>query len=400
MTSHDIPSSTQLPESSIDAYGHIIRSGAAHEGDEDYNPKIEVFSGDIEGDRAQVYQMWAIDKFASNEVAHNATVAFGLAGENADSKENWTQLLEHVSGVVANTLHFAGLLQKYGVKNLDLKSIEEASLYDSIQKPAAIENGVNMRRDIEALETAALVHDTFKNKEVDAAKVMSGTDRPGGLENSRDNPAVNDELLWDYLRAQGVSETVIIAAKNTGRADRYFSNLDRYDDKGIKKAYEDWEKLAAQLGVDRDDIEAMTPNERRDASIDAKGLIATSVGFNDAMSAQAKLRGYSDEVISDTATFYTDTDRNPYAKTDPESRFFFGEDWPGYYKRARVKFIELVAEDLRPAFIQELDSITYQTVFNETILPGVLGKATMQRAAELHAAGEPNIYDTLRYPEN
>ena len=191
-----------------------------------------------------------------------------------------------------------------------------------------------------------------------------------------------------------------MAAQNTGRADRYFSELDEYDDNGVKKALEDRQKLAEILGVDRDEIDSMTSSERRQASIAAKGPLAAIVGVADAMSAQAKLQGMSTSAIEDMASFYTDKDRNPYAKLDPESRFFFGNDWPQYYIEARSYLVGLVPEENREAFAAELDGLTYKKVFNETILPRSLGEHGMEVSAARSAAGEPNAYDSLRYEEH
>src|SRR6187402_593173 len=88
----------RLELSDIDALGHIIRVPGLGEGEDGYNTQIEVFDPKNEGDRAQVYQMWAISQFAEHPVAMAALARFDLAGDG-EGKERWTQLLEHISGV-------------------------------------------------------------------------------------------------------------------------------------------------------------------------------------------------------------------------------------------------------------------------------------------------------------
>ena len=386
---------TQLPVRSIDDLGHIIRVGRAQEDEADYNPKIEVFQvgGEDDADgRAQVYQMWAVDKFASNPVANEALHAFNLSGD-ADGKENWTQLLEHIAGVTANALHIEKMLEKYGVI-LDGQAIEAATLYDSLEKPMAVEEGTRMRMD-EPLETATLVHDVEKPAELAVAREMK-VDRnvAAGLENSRDNPVIREGRLWSYMQELGVENDIILAAQNTGRSDRFFSDLDDYSGDAVKKAIEDRERLASLIGVDREVVDAMSPAERRRASIEAKGPVAAIVGIADAVAAQFKFKGVSDAQLSAMAEYYKSR------KTDPESQHFFGQDWPEYYKEVRRYLIDLVPEEKRAIFEADLDSLTYHDIFNDTVLPHTLGEHAMDQAAIKHETGEENIYDTLKYPEH
>lgn len=389
----------------IDDFGHIITAGRAKPGQDEYSDKIEVFrnggADDVvdtddpkfmynselgleHGARAQVWQMWAIDTFTSDEVAYEAFMLFGLAGDEAEDKLNWVQLLEHISGTTANSLAIAMLMKKYG-HDIDLHKVVQATLLDA-EKPSAIQEGVRMRTELEKLKTASNIHDVEKRKEVLAGRAMAQGVTSSGLENSRDNPVIRDGKAWIYFHEQGVGDDVIIAAQNTGRADRYFSDLDHYDEKGVKKALEDREKLAELIRVDRNVIDAMTPDERRWASIDGKGTLAAIVGFGDAMSSQAKLQGLSVSAIESQAGFYTDADRNPYAKTDSESVFFFGEDWPGYYKQDRAYLISKIPKENQAAFAAELDKLNYQRVFNDVVLPQTVG------------ANNPKAIEKLRYP--
>lgn len=401
--------SSLIEDEQLNDFAHVFEAGNAGEHDEAYNSQIDLLrvggpddAHDIDtplfahGGRAQVWQTFVANKFVSDPVAYDAAVTFGLAGENAEHKKKWTQLLEHVAGVTANAVQIAEMLKKYGY-DLDENKLVDATLYDSLLKPEAIEAGIKMRAEREKLETAVLVHDTEKSKELDGARLIAKGGSPAGLENSRDNPVIREGRLWMYLHQQGVGDDVLLAAQNTGRADRYFSELSDYDDSGVKKALEDREKLAELMNVDRDVIDAMTPSERRQASIDAKGPIAAIVGIADAMSAQAKLKGMSDAAIEDMASFYTDKDRNPYAKLDPESQFFFGKDWPEYYKEVRAYLISLVPEESRHALAADFDALTYQRVFNETVLPHTLGEHGMDVATTRHQDGKQNAYDTLSY---
>lgn len=395
---------TPLPEERIDDLGHIIRAGAASESHADYNPQIDVFSRLKEGDRAQVYQMWAIDKFASNPTAFDALKTFGLAGEDATDKEKWTQLLEHISGVTAIADHIENLLEKYGVTTVDKEKLEAATLFDSLQKPFAVEAGLELR-DESPLRTATLVHDIEKPAELAAAKEMRA-DAAGGLENSLDNPVLREGRLWQYLHEHGESDDVILAAQNTGRSDRFYSSDATYEkvvddavkngsilesEKGevleslLKKASLQRDALGELLHEPSEVIEAMTPEERRQASIEAKGMLAALVGFSDAMAAQFRLQGLSEASIDRMTKYYLSR------KKDPESVAFFGQDWPEYYKAVRRYLISQVPESHRDAFTAELDNLTHERVFNETVLPEVLGTHTMQHEAESTA------YDKLKY---
>ncbi|CAN5423636.1 hypothetical protein BH09PAT4_BH09PAT4_02930 [soil metagenome] len=388
---HESPSanSQQLPEEAINALGHIIRVGAAPEGHEDFNPAIEVFRVEGEGDRAQVYQMWAIDKFASNPVAYDAVNKFNLAGK-VEGKEGWTQLLEHISGVAAIADSLENLLEKHGASRVEKSAIEAAALFDNIEKPLAVEAGIRMR-DEAPLETAVLVHDIEKPAELAAAKEMAKGGAAGGYENNRDNPVLREGRLWSYLYQQGVEDDVILAAQNTGRGDRFFSELEDYSGDAVKKAIEDRESLARLMDVDRDVVDAMSPNERRRASIEAKGELAALVGIADAMAAQFKFQGMSEASIDKMAGYYKGR------KTDPESQHFFGQDWPEYYKQVRQYLIEQVPQANRAAFVEDLDHLTHTQIFNETVLPEVLGESTMKRASA--QADSDSVYELLRYPE-
>jgi serine/threonine protein phosphatase PrpC len=135
----------------------------------------------------------------------------------------------------------------------------------------------------------------------------------------------------------------------------------------------------------------MQPAERRRASIEAKGLLAALVGFSDAMAAQFKLQGLSEASIDTMTAYYLSR------KKDPESVAFFGQDWPEYYKAVRQYLISQVPEANRAAFVAELDSLTHERVFNETVLPDVLGEHAMQRSQERRLDGESTAYDKMKY---
>lgn len=399
-----------LPEERIDDLGHILRAGVADKGHADYNPQIDVFSKLKEGDRAQIYQMWAIDKFASNPIAFDALKTFGLAGAGATEKEKWTQLLEHIAGVTAIADHIESLLEKYGATAVDKDKLEAATLFDSLQKPYAVKAGIELR-DETPLRTATLVHDIEKPAELAVAKEMRA-DAAGGLENSLDNPVLREGRLWQYLHAMGESDEVIQAAQNTGRSDRFYSSDATYEkvvddavrngsilesEKGevleslLKKASLQRDALGELLHEPSDIIEAMSPTERRQASIEAKGMLAALVGFSDAMAAQFRLQGLSEASIDGMTKYYLSR------KKDPESVAFFGEDWPEYYKTVRRYLIGQVPGPNRDGFTAELDSLTQERVFNETVLPEVLGAHSMQNAAELRSDDQPNAYDKLKY---
>lgn len=352
-----------LDERLIDNLGHIICVGAAHEGQPDYNAKIEVFSIAKEGDRAQIYQMWAIDKVVSNPVVLNAFKEFGLAGdgEAAKDKEKWTQLVEHIAGVAAIADHIFTMIHTYGGAELDIETLETAAMLDNIEKQAAIEAGVAERKAQEgnSLSTAALVHDLEKPAELGAGA--------GGLENSRDNPVLRAGRLWSYLHDVGVEDGIILAAQNTGRTDRFFDYLDEYSVSLISKALKDRETLAHQLGISTDEVDDMTPDGRRMASITYKGLLAALVSGSDAMAAQFKFQGMTEAAIDAMSAYYLSY------KTDPESATFFGQDWPAYYKINRTYLISQVPEENRAAFEAELNALTHEKIFNDTVLPSVLG---------------------------
>lgn len=384
-------SQNPIEESKIDDLGHILRVGQAVVGEPDYNERIDVFRIANEGDRAQVYQMWAVDKFATNPVAYEAVKAFNLAGA-VEGKEGWAQLLEHISGVTAIATHLESLLEKHGAQPVDTSSVEAAALFDNIEKPLAVSVGAHMWEDV-ILETAALVHDFEKPAEIAAAQEMAKQGNAGGLENSRDNPVLREGRLWRYLHDHGVSDDVILAAQNTGRSDRFFSDLDDYTDSTVKKALQDREALANLLGVDRDAVDTMTPGQRRRASIEAKGRVAALIGISDALAAQFKFQGITDAQIDNMSQYYLSY------KKDPESVAFFGRDWPEYYKEVRRYLIDQVPEANREALEADLAAMTHEQVFNETVLPLVLGPSLIQRSRARHVAGQPNTYDKLRYPE-
>jgi len=333
----------------IDTLGHIMLVGAAIEGDPNFNPKIEVFSVAKEGDRAQIYQMWAIDKIASNPVVLQAFEDFGLAGEGelAKDKNKWTQLVEHIAGVAAIADHLLLMIKRHGGATLDMHAVETAAMVDNLEKRAAV-------------EAAALLHDLEKPAE------LAGVG--GGLENSRDNPVLRAGRLWAYLRKVGVNDKVIMAAQNTGRSDRFFSDPHEYGDKTQDKALEDRHALASLMGVDVEIVNSMTPDERRANSIALKGLLAAIIGGSDAMAKQFRFQGMTEVAIDAMSEHYLSY------KTDPESKIFFHIDWPAYYKKNRQYLISQVPENNRVAFTAELDALTHETIFNETVLPSVLGK--------------------------
>jgi hypothetical protein len=371
---------TPIDEARVDDLGHIIRTAYLPESAEGYNPKIEVFR---EPDFGQVYQMWAITQFAENDIAFQAVKEFDLAGTSNPEKERWTQLLEHITGVVAIADHLESMLERHGAPNVDRTSIAQATLLDNLVKPQSITAAVEMAASAQ-LQTAVLTHDLEKPAEIAA----SGA---GGLENSRDNPVLREGRLWQWLHERGVSDDIILAAQNTGRSDRFFSELENYTDHAVKKALQDREALAELLQCDRSVIDAMTPQQRRRASIEAKGPVAALVGIADALAAQFKFRGITEQKIDAMSAHYLTY------KTDPESVAFFGQDWPAYYKEVRRYLIDLVPQENRLAFIQELDVLTHEQIYNETVLPAVLGPHALMHAAKLRAAGKPTVVDRLTY---
>jgi serine/threonine protein phosphatase PrpC len=380
---YEVPAAhSRITDEAIDQIGHVIAVPRLNKGDEGFNDRIEVFSPLIEGnDRAQIYQMWAVSEFASNDVALKALEAFGLAGDSPD-REKWTQLLEHISGVTAIAVAVENLLEKYDATHVDQNQLHEAAFYDSLQKPLAVEAAGEMK--YEHLRTATLVHDIEKPAELAATG-------GGGLENSLDNPVLRDGYLWRWMQDNGVDHNVIVAAQNTGRSDRFYSEYKEYDDDMIKKAIKQRESLAQQIGVSIEEVDAMSPTERRRASIEAKGPLAALVGFSDAMAAQFKLQGLSESAIERMKAYYLSR------KKDSESVAFFSNDWPEYYKQVRQYLIDQVPEANRPAFTAELDSLSHERVFNETVLPQVLGDYTVRHANDMHEAGESSIMDRLRY---
>src|ERR1019366_5756447 len=150
------------------------------------------------------YQMWAIDSFARNKVAFDAVKVFGLAGDNS-GQEQWTQLMEHISGVTAIDDHLGSLLEKYGAQPIDRLKLESAALLDNLEKPQAVSIGIEMLRN-EPAKSAALLHDLEKPAELAAARAIANGADASGLENSRDNPVLREGRLWTYLHNQGVSD--------------------------------------------------------------------------------------------------------------------------------------------------------------------------------------------------
>ncbi len=357
---HRSQNSGRIELSNIDALGHIIRVPTLKEGEDGYNSQIDVFDSKNEGDRAQVYQMWAISQFAEHPIAMRALKRFNLAGD-AEGKEAWTQLLEHIAGVTAIALAIDNLLEKYGAESIDTDELKDATLYDNLEKPYAIMLGR------ERLATAALVHDVEKPAELAAAKQIAIEEEAAGLENSLDNPIIRSGALWHWLHAQGVDESTIIAAQNTGRSDRLFSDYEDYPEDMIKKARMQRESLAELLKTSVDEVDMMTPGERREKSIDAKGLKSAIVGIADALAVQFKFQGVTDESIEATGNKYLTR------KKDPESVIFFSKDWPEYYKKVVRYMINQVPKENRQAFQDELYSLTHESIFNQTVAPAVLG---------------------------
>lgn len=366
-----------IPEGTIDTLGHVICVGALHEGNAGFNRQIDVLSTLKQGDRAQVYQMWIIDVFSSNSVAFDAIIRYGLAGENAPDKEKWTQLLEHIAGVTAITIHLERLLERHGAAKVDEETLTTAALFNNIDKPEAVAAAIakgsgSVRVDTHPELTPSLVHDLGKPAELAAGS--------GGLENSRNNPVLREGRLWNELSDYGVSKHIILAAQNTGRGDRFFGELLDYDDQTRPKAMEDRGALATLIGKEREDIDRMTPMQRRRTSIEAKGRMAAIVGIADALAAQFRFKGMREKDIDDMASYYLTY------KTDPESVKFFGNDWPEYYKEIRRYLIEQVPVQNRPAIEAELDALTHERIFNETVLPSTLG------------LNNSKAYDKLVYP--
>jgi len=370
-------SDMRLKNSDIDALGHIIRVPLLKDGDEGYNTQIEVLDPKNEGDRAQIYQMWTITQFAEHPVAIEALAHFNLAGDT-EGKENWTQLLEHIAGVTAIALRLESILEKHGASTVNADELKDATLYDNLEKPYAILAGR------EGLATAALVHDVEKPAELAAAKDMMK--RPlsaGGLENSLDNPIIRDGALWRWLQAKKVDEGIIIAAQNTGRSDRLYSEYDDYPEGMIKKVIVQREALAELLSVPVDIVDGMSPTERRRKSIESKGRMAAIVGIADALAAQFKFQGIKESDIDATSDYYLSR------KKDPESVMFFGQDWPEYYKQVRQYMIEQVPAENRVALVAELDELTHEDIFNETVLPTVLGETNPLAAQKLRYRRSP-----------
>lgn len=376
MVSHEATGSRPLEPlelEQIHKLWHVITVGVTPEGQPGFNPKIEVFSTALQGERAQIYQMWAIDKVASNPVVLQAFEQFGLAGDSeaAKDKEKWTQLVEHIAGVAAIADHILAMIHRHGGARLDAHRVETAAMLDNIDKQAAVEAGIATRH--QKLYTATLVHDLEK-----PAELAIGA---GGLENSRDNPVLRAGTLWAYLHGQQVSDDVIVAAQNTGRNDRFFDHLDQYTIGSLEKALQDRQTLADQMGLTIDEVDDMTPAERRIASITYKGLLAAIVGGSDAMAKQFRFQGMTDSAIDTMSAHYLTY------KTDPESVAFFGNDWPEYYKLNRQYLISQVPEEGRGAFTAELDALTHEEIFNQTVLPSVLGTTGKNTMA----------YERLRY---
>lgn len=360
MKSHE--TDTRIDESLIDDLGHVIRVPQLKEGDEGYNTQIDTLSFDKEGDRAQVYQMWVVSQFAENPIAMNALRHFNLAGD-AEGKEKWTQLLEHIGGVTAIAVTLEKILEKHGAIPLDSASLVDATLYDSLEKQYAVQAGR------EALATAALVHDVEKPAELAAGA--------GGFENSLDNPVLRDGALWRWLHDNGVDEATIIAAQNTGRSDRFYSEYADYPEGMVKKVTLQREALAELLGVSIDAVDGMTPAGRRQASIESKGRTAAIVAIADALAAQFRFQGMPETNIDAMSAHYLTY------KKDPESVVFFGQDWPEYYKEVRRYLINQVPEENRQALEAELDALTHEQIFNETVLPTVIGTAGSGAAQSL-----------------
>jgi hypothetical protein len=103
---------------------------------------------------------------------------YGLTGQGS---ENWTQLYEHIGGVVAATVTIAQRMR--------------------------LDAG-----DIELARTAALLHDATKRRDVE---------RHGVFASSAENA---DRSLEQVMRESGYSDPVITAAMNTGREDRVFDS--------------------------------------------------------------------------------------------------------------------------------------------------------------------------------
>lgn len=161
----------------------------------------------------------------------------------------------------------------------------------------------------------------------------------GGLENSRDNPVLRAGRLWSYLHDVGVDDGIILAAQNTGRTDRFFDYLDEYSVSSISKALKDRETLAHQLGISTDEVDDMTPDGRRMASITTKGLLVVIfISGSDAMAAQFKFQGMTEAAIDSMSAYYLS-----YKQTQNLSHFF-GQDWPAYYKINRTYLISQVPQ--------------------------------------------------------
>ncbi len=366
----------EIDEERLAALSHIIEQGNAHEGDENYNSKIDVLSVEKEGPRAEIYQAYTMKKFIENDTAYGALERFGLAGD-APEKGNWTQLLEHIAGVTAIADHLATTLEKYGAAPINHEAIETAALFDNLEKPDAVFAGRVM------LETAALVHDIEKPAELKAAQEMAAENgEAGGLENNTDNPVLRAGKLWKYLQDQGISDDVLIASQNTGRSDRFFSDFEDYDESGRRKAEHDRDTLAELLGVNREIIDSMAPEERRRASIEAKGPVAAIVGISDALAAQFRFQGMREGKIDAMSAHYLTY------KKDPESVAFFGQDWPAYYKQVRQYLIDQAPEANRTALTAEFDALTHEHIFDETVLPEVIGGV------------DSLLYDELKYDES
>ena len=89
-----------LSDEQINDFAHLLSVGNAAEGDEKFNSQIDVLrvGGDDDktdvdnplferGARAQVWQMFANEIFNSNNVAREAAITFGLAGESAENRK-------------------------------------------------------------------------------------------------------------------------------------------------------------------------------------------------------------------------------------------------------------------------------------------------------------------------
>lgn len=339
---------------------HIVTVPSRREGEPGFNNQVDVFSGK----NASIYRGNALLNLLEDPIVREAFRAFGVIGD--EQSESWAQLIEHIAGSAAAGVAIAEAMAEHGA-NVDIAAVRAALLYHDAAKPLEIQ-AARAKRAAAAAEGK------------DAGSVA-------GLANAEGAQVTN---IWEYLRQAGVSELVITAAQNTGRGDRYYSDLRDYPEgKARETARRQWQQLADATGLSFLAVEAMTPTERRRLSIEQKGTVAAIAGLADALSSGPCFAGV--RAINEMRDAYL------AKKTDPESQLFFGQDWPEYYKLVVDYLIDQVPADRRAAFAQRLAEIDDRDVYYRVIMPRALGHASMARAVRMHFGGSECLIDGYSY---